>query len=99
MTARRMDVPLSLCGEAASDALGAFLMIGLGVRALSCAPSAIPELKKLVRSIEIEHAERLAAEALEAETGAGVRSTLVEGLEGVIDLSELATTGSLSRPE
>lgn len=96
--ANEAGTPLTLCGEAASDALGVYLMIGLGIRAFSVAPSAVPELKTLVRAIEVAEAERVARNALQAETATDIRGLVQAALDRAIDVSSLTATGSLSRP-
>ncbi len=97
--AEQMNRPLCVCGEAASDTLGAVLLIGLGVRSLSCAPSAILEQKKLIRSIDVERIGKAAAAALEAETGRDIREIMLAALGETVDLSTLVSDGSLSRPD
>lgn len=48
---QRHGVSVSLCGEMAGDPVYTMLLLGLGLRAFSCAPSAIPEVKKIIRSV------------------------------------------------
>ena len=55
-TGQRHGVPVSLCGEMAGDPLYTLLLMGLGLRVFSCAPPAIPEIKKIIRSSTMEHA-------------------------------------------
>ncbi len=98
-TAGRAGVPLSLCGEAASDALGVYLLVGLGLRRLSAEPSAIPELKTLIRAISLEEAARTAGSVFDLETGLEIRNALLEAVSGIVDFSELGATASLSRPD
>ena len=57
---QRHDVGVSLCGEMASVPEYALLLLGMGLRAFSVAPPALPEVKKLVRSVTLEHARRVA---------------------------------------
>jgi len=52
----RHDVSVSLCGEMAGDPQYVLLLLGLGLRIFSCAPPAIPEIKKVIRSVTVEHA-------------------------------------------
>jgi hypothetical protein len=40
-----------VCGEMAGNPLGVFLLLGLGINALSVAPSSLPEVKKVIRSV------------------------------------------------
>ncbi|HET6430177.1 MAG TPA: phosphoenolpyruvate--protein phosphotransferase [Phycisphaerae bacterium] len=57
---QRHDVGVSLCGEMGSQPEFALLLIGMGLRSISVAPPAIPEVKKLVRSITLERARKVA---------------------------------------
>lgn len=59
-TARRHQVKVSICGEAAGEIEFTMLLIGLGLRSLSVSPSVIPSVKRIVRSVDIEQCERLA---------------------------------------
>lgn len=58
--ARRHDTPVSICGEAAGNTMFTMLLIGLGLRNLSMTPSVIPEVKRVVRNVDIAACERLA---------------------------------------
>lgn len=66
--AREHDRPLSLCGEMAGQPLEAVLLVGLGFRELSMAPSAIPRVKAAVRSIREEDARKQAEHCLSLRT-------------------------------
>jgi phosphotransferase system enzyme I (PtsI) len=72
--------PLSVCGEMAGQPLEAVLLVGLGFRALSMAPSAIPRVKEALRSVSAADARALAERCLSLATGteieALVRATL-----------------------
>ena len=57
---QRHDVPVSLCGECAGDPHFTLLLMGLGLRIFSCAPPAIPEIKKVIRSTTMEKALHVA---------------------------------------
>jgi phosphotransferase system enzyme I (PtsI) len=58
--ARAKKIPVSCCGESASDPEYAVLLLGLGVRTLSVTASAIPDLKRVVRGVSIGECERVA---------------------------------------
>lgn len=61
---RRRKIGVSCCGEAAADLEFALLLMGLGLRTLSVSSSAIPSLKRLVRSVRIDQCERIARQAM-----------------------------------
>jgi phosphotransferase system enzyme I (PtsI) len=60
--------PLSVCGEMAGQPLEAVLLVGLGFRELSMAPSAIPRVKEAVRAVREADARRLAEHCLSLPT-------------------------------
>ncbi len=66
--ARAYDRPLSVCGEMAGQPLEAVLLVGLGFRELSMAPSAIPRVKEAVRAVRETDARRLAEHCLSLRT-------------------------------
>ncbi|MHC4416549.1 MAG: phosphoenolpyruvate--protein phosphotransferase [Planctomycetota bacterium] len=57
---RRFNVDTSLCGEIAGDMEYTMLLIGIGLRTLSLVPSRIPQVKRVIRSVDIQTCERLA---------------------------------------
>jgi phosphotransferase system enzyme I (PtsI) len=96
--ARRLGCELSVCGESASDPLGSMLLMGLGVRTLSCAPSAVLGQKKLIRSIDLAHIESVTTELLDAETGTQIRERMVTVLGEFMDLAALDLNSSFTHP-
>jgi len=65
---QRHDVPVSLCGEIAGDPMYVLLLLGLGLRTFSCAPPAIPKIKKVVRSVTLSQAHQLSRQVMTFET-------------------------------
>ena len=63
---REAGLPVSVCGEMASEPLSAVLLIGLGIDRLSVSPPALPLVKWVVRTVPEEAARRAAEEALGA---------------------------------
>lgn len=61
-------VAVSLCGEMAGQPLYTMFLLGIGLRDFSMAPSNIPEIKKLIRLVSINQAQRVARRALGFET-------------------------------
>ncbi len=56
--------PLSVCGEMAGQPVEAVLLVGLGFRSLSMAPSAIPRVKEALRAVRAADACALAERCL-----------------------------------
>lgn len=77
---------VSVCGELASNPLGAFLLVGLGVQSLSVGPSALAEIKKVIRSIHHGRAREAAQKALVASSSAEVVEVLTEALRHDLNL-------------
>lgn len=74
--AHRKGVPISICGEIASDVRYTKLLIGLGIRSLSCAPRFIPLLKRTIAKIDAQSAKTLADAILLLATSEEVQSYL-----------------------
>jgi phosphotransferase system enzyme I (PtsI) len=60
--ARARGIEVSVCGEMSGEPLFSSLLLGLGIRVLSMAAPAIPEVKQLIRAGTMEDAWRLADE-------------------------------------
>jgi len=96
--ARAAGIELSVCGEMAANPLGAFLLLGLDIHALSVVWPSLPEIKKVIRHFRIEDARSAARQALSASTGAEVIECLVEGIGDTVDLSIFSGRWNLSLP-
>ncbi|MEY9864559.1 phosphotransferase system enzyme I (PtsI) [Catenulispora sp. GAS73] len=70
---RAADKPIGVCGEAAADPLLACVLVGLGVRSLSMAPSAIADVRAALASRTLRDCEARAARAWEAATARDAR--------------------------
>jgi len=95
---RAAGIEVSVCGEMASNPLGAFLLIGLDIGALSMAWPSLPEIKKVIRDVRMEDARQAARKALAAPTSADVTRCLVEGIGDSVDLKVFSGRWSLSVP-
>jgi phosphotransferase system enzyme I (PtsI) len=72
---------VSMCGEMAGDPGAVFLLMGMGLRNFSMAPTLIPQVKDLVRKVSIPEAEELAAAALELSCAREIRKLVQERLK------------------
>lgn len=82
--AARLDLPLSVCGEIASDPVAVLLLLGLGVRQLSMSSARLPHIRSMVRSISMESAEHLAGRALTLDTATAIRRLGLEYLDSLV---------------
>jgi phosphotransferase system enzyme I (PtsI) len=96
---RAAGVEVSVCGEMAAHPLGAFLMLGLNIHALSVAWPALPEIKKAIREFRIEDARKAAGQALAAPTSQDAIWCLLEGIGESTDLAAFAGRWNLSLPQ
>ncbi|MBI3823583.1 MAG: phosphoenolpyruvate--protein phosphotransferase [Planctomycetes bacterium] len=76
--AGKQGIEVCVCGEMSGDPIYTILLLGLGLRQLSMTPQNIPEIKKIIRSINIEEANQAAQEALRFETAREVNNYLRE---------------------
>jgi phosphoenolpyruvate-protein phosphotransferase (PTS system enzyme I) len=70
------NIPVNLCGQMSSSALYTMLLLGLGLRRLSVTPSAIPEIKKICRSVTIADCQEVARRAVAMENARDIKSFL-----------------------
>jgi phosphoenolpyruvate-protein phosphotransferase (PTS system enzyme I) len=92
---RAAGLPVSVCGEMASEPLSAALLIGLGYERLSVSPPALPLVKWVIRTIPEEAAKRAAAGSLAAASAAEVSQALRETVGEYIDLRLLDPQSAL----
>ena len=83
---RAAGLPVSVCGEMASEPLSAVLLIGLGYESLSVSPPALPLIKWVIRTVPEEAARGAASAALNAASAADVSAALREAVGEYIDL-------------
>lgn len=74
--AHNSKIDVSVCGEMSGDPIYTMLLLGMGLRQLSITPQNIPEIKKVIRSITIDEAKQVAAEALKHDTARDVNNYL-----------------------
>ncbi|HZN99022.1 MAG TPA: phosphoenolpyruvate--protein phosphotransferase [Gemmatimonadales bacterium] len=79
-------LPVSVCGEMASEPLSAVLLLGLGYDTLSVSPPALPLVKWVVRSVPEASARRAASAALTARSAAEVSNVLREVVGESMDI-------------
>jgi len=88
--ASNAGIPLSLCGEMASNPLAVPVLVGLGIEELSGTPSAIPIIKEIVHSLDSGLAKQDARRACEVGTAEEV---------AIIGAERLRERGLLEHPD
>lgn len=78
--ATRHHIPVSLCGEMASDPALVGLLVGLGLTEFSMTPGAIPIIRHVVEELSATEARRLASHALRLATAAEIEQYLFDAL-------------------
>jgi phosphoenolpyruvate-protein phosphotransferase (PTS system enzyme I) len=78
--ARRHRVPVSLCGEMASDPALLGLLVGLGLTDFSMTPAAIPMAREAISGLRADQARLLASHALTLATAEDIERYLFETL-------------------
>lgn len=78
--AARHRIPVSLCGEMASDPALVGLLVGLGLTEFSMTPGAIPIVRHVVEELSAAEARRLAGHALRLSTAAEIEQYLFDAL-------------------
>lgn len=96
---RAQGLPVSVCGELASEAVGALLLVGLGYDQLSVAPPALPLIKWLLRSVPAASARHAAERALQARDSKEVRQALLEAAAPHVDVRLLDPAAALPEKE
>ncbi|MDA3864074.1 MAG: phosphoenolpyruvate--protein phosphotransferase [Deltaproteobacteria bacterium] len=88
-SAKNAKIPISVCGDTATDPIAALILIGMGIENLSMPPAYIPHIKKLIRNIELRKVEKITEQALEMQTAKGIIQLFIKNFEEAIDDSRL----------
>jgi phosphotransferase system enzyme I (PtsI)/phosphotransferase system enzyme I (PtsP) len=86
--ANASEIPVSICGEMASDPVAVVLLVGLGLRRLSVSSSKLPQIKWMIRSLSIKQAESITSKVLMLDNARAIRLQVTE-LLGELGLSEI----------
>jgi phosphotransferase system enzyme I (PtsI) len=77
---KKAGIPVSMCGEMASDPLFAVVLLGLGLEIFSMNPSSIPIIKNIVRSVRYRDCKRIAEMALQKKTAQEIEEFVIESV-------------------
>jgi phosphotransferase system enzyme I (PtsI) len=80
----RHGVEVDVCGTMGGEPLYTMLLLGIGLRRLSMPPHQLPEVKRVIRAVDLADAQALAAEALRRDTADEVIALLRTALLRVV---------------
>ena len=83
-TANAHGKPISMCGQMSGNPMYTMLLIGLGLRSLSATTAAVPEVKRVCRSVTLPECERVAKRVLALESSRDVKTYLREELSKLL---------------
>jgi phosphotransferase system enzyme I (PtsI) len=72
----KANIPVGMCGEMAADPFATILLIGLGLDEFSVVPGILPEIKKIIQSVNYEEAKEVLESALLFDTADQIESHL-----------------------
>jgi phosphotransferase system enzyme I (PtsI) len=78
--AAKQNVPLSVCGEMASDPAVLALLVGMGLVQFSMTPAAIPVARQVIQEMDARELRLVAARALKLETAPEIEQCLTDAL-------------------
>ncbi|MBL8829220.1 MAG: phosphoenolpyruvate--protein phosphotransferase [Planctomycetaceae bacterium] len=86
--ANKAQIPVELCGQMSGNPIYTMLLLGMGLRQMSVAPAAIPEIKKVIRSVNIAQCEVVAKKVMHLENARDVKSYLKDELNRLFPTDE-----------
>ncbi len=78
--AAKRNVPLSVCGEMASDPAVLALLVGMGFSQFSMTPTAIPIARRVIQEMDARELRAVAVRALQLETAPEIEQFLTDAL-------------------
>jgi phosphoenolpyruvate-protein phosphotransferase (PTS system enzyme I) len=79
--ADRRQIPINMCGQMSGSPVYTMLLLGIGLRNLSVAPSSVPEIKHVCRHVTIPECQAVASRVKTMENAREIASYLREELK------------------
>jgi phosphoenolpyruvate-protein phosphotransferase (PTS system enzyme I) len=76
--AHKQNIWAGICGEMGGHPMAVPLLIGLGIDELSVVPAVLPEIKKIIRSLNYSEMQDLASRALQSDSSEEVERMLMK---------------------
>jgi phosphotransferase system enzyme I (PtsI) len=84
LAAQRANIEANVCGQMSSNPVYTMLLLGLGLRHLSVTPSAVPEVKRVIRGVTLDQCRSVAEKALGMESSRNIDNYLKEELRKLV---------------
>jgi phosphotransferase system enzyme I (PtsI) len=84
LAAHAANIRVGMCGEMAGEPALAVLLLGLGLDEFSMPPQMIPEIKYIIRSVNIKDAQEMALNALKLSTAKEVEDYTQARLQDIL---------------
>ena len=81
----RQAKEVAVCGEMAGDPMGALVLLGLGVDTLSMGASALPEVKRMITSVDLEEITALTKELCRRPLAEDIQRGLQRHLDDILE--------------
>jgi phosphotransferase system enzyme I (PtsI) len=78
------QVPVNLCGQMSGSPTYTMLLLGMGLRQFSVTPSALPEVKSIIRRVTIDQCQAIAAQVMSMENASSIKRYLKEQLKQAV---------------
>lgn len=76
-------IPVAVCGEISSDPAASLILLGMGIDELSMAPTFIPLIKRMIRSVKMDDAKKLVEKILHLETAVEIKNIITTEMENM----------------
>ncbi|MCF8112044.1 MAG: phosphoenolpyruvate--protein phosphotransferase [Desulfobacteraceae bacterium] len=75
---RHKGIKTYMCGEMAADSINLPILLGLGIEELSMAPQSIPEIKNMIRKVNVSDAKKLMDTLLQQSSAADMQRIITD---------------------
>ncbi len=72
---------VGVCGEMAVDPMAVLILLGMGLDEFSMGSSAVPKIKKLIRSVTMKEVEELARKVLNQSTASAIKRIITHTMD------------------
>ncbi|MFW6011683.1 MAG: phosphoenolpyruvate--protein phosphotransferase [Desulfosalsimonas sp.] len=81
---RHRGIKTYMCGEMAADSINLPILLGLGIEELSMAPQSVPEIKNMIRKINVSDARKLMDTLLQQSSAADMQRIINDSFGDIL---------------